>query len=185
MTKLSPSVRYALLAVVWIAAISLSSSGVITIQQLSRTVSSTSSGAIHQTDFEQIWKVVWWIFVKGWHAAEFGILYFLVRKTLKFHFAWSIFLCVVFAFLDEFHQVFVPFRGGRLSDVLIDFIGILLCHNLLAIKEKRDDRRNLWIEVTKWFVAVVLIFLLSIYPFGTFAQPFGGQKEPTTTGPRL
>lgn len=35
-------------------------------------------------------------------------------------------LCVVYSISDEIHQIFVPGRAGRVSDVLIDTGGILL-----------------------------------------------------------
>lgn len=38
----------------------------------------------------------------------------------------SLLLCLVWAALDEFHQMFVPGRGPQLSDVGIDFFGSLM-----------------------------------------------------------
>lgn len=38
----------------------------------------------------------------------------------------SVTICVIYASLDEFHQTFVDGRAGRVSDVLIDSIGIVI-----------------------------------------------------------
>jgi len=38
----------------------------------------------------------------------------------------SLLICVVFASSDEFHQLFVPGRGGMLTDVVIDSLGGIL-----------------------------------------------------------
>ena len=38
----------------------------------------------------------------------------------------SLSVCVVYAMLDEFHQIFVPGRSAEFSDIAIDFCGALL-----------------------------------------------------------
>jgi len=45
------------------------------------------------------------------------------KKVNSIHFA--IFIAIVYAILDEIHQLFVPGRYGSLTDVLINCIGIL------------------------------------------------------------
>ncbi len=39
---------------------------------------------------------------------------------------WALLLCVLYALSDEFHQLFVPGRAGRISDVCIDSAGAAL-----------------------------------------------------------
>ena len=70
-----------------------------------------------------LWDHYWWLFVKGWHATEFAILFCLVRKSVG-DLGWSLFLASFAAVLDEYHQTFVPGRGGVVSDVLIDIGGV-------------------------------------------------------------
>lgn len=36
---------------------------------------------------------------------------------------WCVLLCVLYAVTDEVHQAFIPGRGPRVSDVLIDTAG--------------------------------------------------------------
>lgn len=40
-------------------------------------------------------------------------------------------ICILYAISDEFHQLFVPGRGGQIRDVLIDstgaIVGVAIC----------------------------------------------------------
>ena len=49
----------------------------------------------------------------------------------------SLFCCALYAGMDEIHQIFIPGRAGRLSDVLIDClgggVGILLVLSSLSV----------------------------------------------------
>lgn len=69
------------------------------------------------------------------HASEYtvlGILYSLSVLSVSAIPKWRKLLCtafplgVLYAMSDEFHQLFVPGRAGRVSDVLIDSSGVLL-----------------------------------------------------------
>lgn len=68
---------------------------------------------------------------KGGHALVFGIQAWLYLRTLRPHvhapatLRWvSAGLAVLYAASDEFHQTLVPGRNGRLSDVIIDSVGV-------------------------------------------------------------
>lgn len=70
---------------------------------------------------------------KAAHMTEFGVLavctsYYLFICGLRGRrgMMYSIFLSVAYAITDEIHQLFVPGRSGRVTDVLIDTIGCLL-----------------------------------------------------------
>lgn len=79
---------------------------------------------------------------KTLHLIEYMILYLLLfrafNKTTKFSlkkkFISSFFLAFFYAASDEFHQTFVPTREGRIRDVIIDTIGIILAYFLLKLK---------------------------------------------------
>ena len=68
---------------------------------------------------------------KGAHITEYAILGFLglgaCLSTFKRKNFWiSLGICVLYAASDEIHQLFVPGRAGRISDVLIDSVGALI-----------------------------------------------------------
>lgn len=66
------------------------------------------------------------------HASEYAVLGILLTATLA---AWnmksknnifiSLIAGVIYASSDEFHQLFVPGRDGRVTDVMIDSLGLL------------------------------------------------------------
>ena len=53
-------------------------------------------------------------------------LLFYVNKNVNLIYFNTILLCIMFASFDEFHQLFVSNRTGRLFDILIDTSGSLL-----------------------------------------------------------
>ena len=69
---------------------------------------------------------------KAAHATEYAILAGLmlgIAVTLSInwkHLLEVVFVAVVYASTDEFHQLFVPGRSGRFIDVLIDGTGALI-----------------------------------------------------------
>jgi hypothetical protein len=81
--------------------------------------------------FTTFWGYGWFAIVKGWHAAEFAVLFVLAvtildrmtgscsRRNLALALAFSL----LFAVSDEYHQTFVPGRGGTWIDVAIDGLG--------------------------------------------------------------
>ena len=90
--------------------------------------------------FAIFWGVSWFTIVKGWHAAEFAILFALTlaalrairgRKSHRDIMLAAVF-CVMFAASDEYHQTFVPGRGGTITDVAIDSLGVFLGTALAA-----------------------------------------------------
>lgn len=69
------------------------------------------------------------ILKKSAHVTEYAILYALLRFGLektRFH-KLPLFIALIYAFLDETHQLFVPGRGGTLRDaILFDTLGAFL-----------------------------------------------------------
>ena len=69
---------------------------------------------------------------KNAHAFEFLVLAILVANVLKIFgltgknaLVYIMFICLLCAVLDEYHQLFVPGRASQVTDVLIDFAGSL------------------------------------------------------------
>lgn len=77
-----------------------------------------------------------------------GIMYFVLAmltvnaflrtgiKGFKLH-AYSFVFCVIYAITDEMHQLFVPGRGGQVTDVLIDSIGIIIGISIVFIFRRK------------------------------------------------
>lgn len=70
---------------------------------------------------------------KNAHAFEYlvfailvSVLLFSVRLNGRSAIIYIMFICIFYAVIDEFHQMFVPGRGSSVSDVLIDFLGSVI-----------------------------------------------------------
>lgn len=70
---------------------------------------------------------------KAGHMGEYALLAVFVllhlccyEKRPRRFWLWGWGFCIVFAAADEFHQLFVPGREGRILDVCIDSVGSLL-----------------------------------------------------------
>ena len=72
---------------------------------------------------------------KTLHIIEYGLLYLLVYRAIRFEcprnsrFFWlyaAFVVSVLYAGSDEIHQTLIPTREGRARDVIIDGIGIIL-----------------------------------------------------------
>lgn len=84
---------------------------------------------------------------KGGHTFEYFLLLILLYNALREYFKVnkailiSLLIQFFYASTDEFHQLFVPGRAGRFTDVLIDtcggLIGILLIKIVLYIKGRK------------------------------------------------
>lgn len=72
------------------------------------------------------------ILKKSAHMVEFGILTLLFFRAFGLkRIDTSVLVSLSYAFTDEIHQLFVPGRGGRLSDVFIDLLGIVIATQLI------------------------------------------------------
>ncbi len=83
--------------------------------------------------------VVEFVTFKTLHMVEYALLFFLFYrafnsvKTIK---QIPILLLTLFASLgysasDEFHQLFTPTRQGRMRDVVIDLVGMLIMYTII------------------------------------------------------
>ena len=110
-------------------------------------LSSVSGLASNMTVF---WDVFW---RKLFHAGEFGLLNLLLWRALycgqKISFKkalfWSLFLTILYAISDEWHQYFVPNRQCRWQDVVQYSLGgmaitsiIFLLHRIGILKQKKS-----------------------------------------------
>ena len=73
------------------------------------------------------------------HIMEYGVLasvaYFAFRR-----FSWAFVFSVLYAASDEIHQIFVPGRGPRVTDVLIDSFGAILALSLICLFKKYNEK---------------------------------------------
>ena len=81
------------------------------------------------------------------HLTEYLILGILMINCLKnfnikSYFSLSIILCIMYAYSDEIHQLFISGRNGKIIDVIIDSIGsilgIIIYKKLLSKKNNND-----------------------------------------------
>ena len=119
----------------WATAIFLTSSTVVTPQAFfdwfHENIFRNDEAFLH---FQLFWGVSWLFVVKGWHVTEFAVLMLLATGTLDAltkqasakNVLTASLLCITYAASDEWHQTFVPQRGGVLDDVLIDSLGTLI-----------------------------------------------------------
>lgn len=107
---------------------------------------------LSEDQFGAFWRSWWWVFVKGWHVLEFAVLagllfsFFLHRQSqARFTAsAWAGLLSLGYAATDEFHQTFVPLRGGRVTDWLIDALGVSIGHIVVNLwNRRRTDAADL------------------------------------------
>lgn len=70
---------------------------------------------------------------KAAHMSEYGLLAVAVAYSAHIYgqrrgklLLWSECICVMYAFTDEFHQLFIPGRSGQITDVIIDGIGAFI-----------------------------------------------------------
>lgn len=76
------------------------------------------------------------LFFKTLHIIEYGILFLLwhlpLNQPYKSKLAATI--SILYGITDELHQKFVPTREGRIRDVLIDALGVLIFWQLVLDK---------------------------------------------------
>ena len=88
---------------------------------------------------------------KVMHASVFCILSILICHMLKLLkvkkcYIFSVIFCMLYASIDEIHQLFVPGRNGNFIDVLIDttgsIIGVLIYFLLIKKYQKLKKKHN-------------------------------------------
>ncbi|HJP83348.1 MAG TPA: VanZ family protein, partial [Fimbriimonadaceae bacterium] len=133
-------------AVGWALIVTALSHGFIDSRAFAHQVSQTVPQLTTEQGFSNFWRSWWWLFVKGWHVLEFLILTMLVLRFVRNLWAGAA-IGLLAAGLDEWHQTFIPHRGGRLSDVAIDMIGVVLAvlitWRIRSSSSRKVDRHGL------------------------------------------
>jgi VanZ like family len=125
------------LVALWMAVIFVTSCTVISRPAFVHSIAAVLPGAETRDLWGRFWDSCGLLVVKGYHTAEFAVLFLLVRSVLRERLprraiAVGIAISVLFAASDEWHQTFVRGRGGTLSDVAIDTVGVLLAATLVS-----------------------------------------------------
>lgn len=95
------------------------------------------SGALPAVDVDTLGIIV----RKGAHVTEYAVLGLLLAWALRGRYAWAVLIGVAYAVTDETHQLFVPGRGGQVTDVLIDSVGVLIGVGAFAFVSSRRAAR--------------------------------------------
>ena len=87
-----------------------------------------------------------WI-ARAYHFIVFFLFSFFLLMAIKGknkmelkHLVITVFLSVAHAVLDEFHQIFVPFRDASVRDVLIDSLGIFSAMLIYKFIDKKANQ---------------------------------------------
>ncbi|MFO0958895.1 MAG: VanZ family protein [Isosphaeraceae bacterium] len=144
-----------LAALVWCGLIAASSSRVIFTREFLAWFSDhIIRDEANMRRFAVFWGYGWFAIVKGLHATEFAILTLLTNAAMGRvspekpgrNLALSAGFGVLFAISDEYHQTFVPGRGGNALDVLIDCLGIGMACALASRLRREKPRREPLVE---------------------------------------
>ena len=136
--------RAILLLGIWISFIFITSCFVIPFHQFIHAIQGLSDSHDLKWNFGLFWLASWFFIVKGWHATEYAILFFLCATSLRNLTSWNdrkrigvaFVISVLFAITDEWHQTFVPGRDGCLRDVLIDSGGAAIAAVIATVHSK-------------------------------------------------
>jgi VanZ family protein len=87
-------------------------------------------------------------FDKVVHAVEFGLFSILLFRAMKVSFARAsvaaligitIIISILYGAVDEYHQLFTPFRNADLFDLLADTIGIVMAQGIIVARIKQQS----------------------------------------------
>lgn len=92
-----------------------------------------------EEEFRSFWGVWWFLFVKGYHVTEFVLLTVLLNRAFRGRSGWAVLAALAYAATDEFHQTFIPHRGGRFSDWVIDAVAVGIGYLLICRAQPKPD----------------------------------------------
>ena len=103
-------------------------------------ISNTSTTSNPNIDLWQI------IIRKTAHIFEYLVLYLLMYNYIRFYsknpIKLSILFTLLYACIDEAHQLFIIDRSGKPLDILVDSIGIFLGYIIEVLYEKKIKKRS-------------------------------------------
>ena len=106
-----------------------------------------SRGMVNWNLFWEMFFTIDWDTVAGKsaHVVVFGILaYLLWRARPRGSFAmWT---TILYGFSDEFHQMFIPGRTGRILDVLFDSLGAIIAIWLIGFSRRRERGQEILVN---------------------------------------
>lgn len=150
-------------------AIFLTSSTVVTPKQFVAAVAGYSPISVSEAAFSRFWDSAWWLFVKGWHATEFGIVFLAARYMLGRKPMWlAALVSAGLAATDEIHQTFVPSRGGHVSDWCIDVLGIGVFAAIIGFRSvglRCGWPARVGIRMGLLMCAIPILWFLAVHPF--------------------
>jgi hypothetical protein len=127
----------------WFALIFATSCTVVPFDDFVRFVGEHGGPLWNEQKVRVIWGVIWLFCVKGWHFTEYAIATTIGARALEKKIPELIQrlkiilpIVILFAASDEWHQTFVPGRGGNVRDVLIDTAGALTAAGFLFLRAK-------------------------------------------------
>lgn len=119
--------RWRTLSFLWAGVIFVTSCTVVKSKAFVHSVATVAPVRVTETGFQRFWSSWWWLLVKGYHMLEFAILTYLIARWLSSKPVWTAVLCAgIYAATDEIHQLWVPERGARFTDWLIDMSGVMI-----------------------------------------------------------
>jgi len=128
---------------VWLVFISIASSGGFSASNTSRIIGPLVLWLFPHTSLERL-ELIHMVVRKISHFLEYAVLGFLAARAFRTSpsvglrqrwFILALGLIVVYAFLDEYHQSFVPSRSASIVDSFIDILGGLTA--LLVLRRQR------------------------------------------------
>ena len=142
------STRIWLLVVAWVATIFLTSSTFIERSVFINFVKNFIPAGMPRQLWINFWAGFGIFVVKAYHVAEYAILCYLLflvlknltPKNLRKALWVAASLAALYAISDEWHQTFVPGRGGTWVDVIIDCFGISIAAALIKRRISRATR---------------------------------------------
>ena len=137
-----------IIAAVWALTIFLTSCTFIERQVFINFVERFIPVGVPQHLWVRFWGVFGLVIVKAYHVTEYALLSFLLFLALRVRlvkaptqaFCCAALLAALYAASDEWHQTFVPGRGGTWVDVVIDCCGIALAGGFIAWQIRRQER---------------------------------------------
>jgi hypothetical protein len=151
------------------AAIFISSSTVVTSKQFVKGIADYSPIRVTEAQFSEFWFQWWWMFVKGWHATEFALVFLAVRHAVgREKTGLAVAITAILAASDEIHQMSIPARGARITDWLIDLLGVTFLVAWFDLGRRRPETSvgsRLGLIAVLGFGLVLILRWLALHPY--------------------